>query len=81
MVCVCVRVCVCVCVCSVCVCECVQYEDQKFILSVVLGLLLLKQNTLSKKQVGKEMIYLTYISTLLFIAKGNQKRNSNSAKT
>jgi hypothetical protein len=32
-----------------------------------------------KKQVGRERVYLAYTSTLLFITKGSQDRNSSRA--
>jgi hypothetical protein len=32
------------------------------------------QNIMTKKQVGKERVYLAYTSTLLFITKGTQDR-------
>jgi hypothetical protein len=32
-------------------------------------------------QVGEERVYLAYTSTLLFITKGSQDRNSNRAGT
>jgi hypothetical protein len=35
------------------------------------------QNNMTKKQVGKERVYLTYTSTLLFIPKGSQDWNSS----
>jgi hypothetical protein len=34
-----------------------------------------------KKQVGEERVYSAYTSTLLFITKGGQDRNSNKAGT
>jgi hypothetical protein len=36
---------------------------------------------MTKKQVGEERVYLTYTSTLLFITKGSQVRNSHRAGT
>jgi hypothetical protein len=33
------------------------------------------KNIMTKKQVGEEMIYSAYISTLLFISKGRQDEN------
>ena len=41
--------------------------------------LLMQQNTMTKKQVGEERIYLTYTSALLFITEGSQDRNSSRA--
>ena len=38
-------------------------------------------NTMTKKQVGEEKVYLAYTSTLLFITEGSQDRNSNRAGT
>jgi len=35
------------------------------------------QNILTKKQVGEEKVYSSYTSTLLFITKGSQDRNSH----
>ena len=37
----------------------------------ILGLLLLRQNTVTKKQVGEDGVYLAYTSTLLFIVTGS----------
>jgi hypothetical protein len=34
-------------------------------------------NIMTKKQIGEEMVYSAYISTLLFITKGNQDWNSS----
>jgi hypothetical protein len=39
------------------------------------------QNIMTKKQIGKEKVYLTYTSTMLLITKGNQDRNSHRAGT
>jgi hypothetical protein len=39
------------------------------------------QNIMTKKQVGEERVYSAYISTLLFITKGSQDRNSHRAGT
>jgi hypothetical protein len=39
------------------------------------------QNILTKKQVGEERVYSAYTSTLLFITKGSQDRNSHRAGT
>jgi hypothetical protein len=39
------------------------------------------QNIMTKKQVEEETVYSTYISTLLFITKGSQNRNSNRVGT
>jgi hypothetical protein len=36
---------------------------------------------MTKKQVGKERVYSAYTSTLLFITKGSQDRNSHRAGT
>jgi hypothetical protein len=36
---------------------------------------------MTKKQVGEERVYLAYTSTLLFITKGSQDRNSHRAGT
>ena len=36
---------------------------------------------MTKKQVGEERVYSAYISTLLFITKGSQDRNSSRAGT
>lgn len=41
--------------------------------------LLLPQNTMTKKKVGEEGVYLVYPSTLPFITKRSQDRNSNRA--
>ena len=43
--------------------------------------LLMQQNTMTKKQVGKERVYLPYTSLLLFIIEGSLDRNSNEAET
>ena len=37
-------------------------------------------NIMTKKQVGKERIYSTYISTLFFITKGSQDWNSSQVR-
>jgi hypothetical protein len=39
------------------------------------------QNIMTKKQVGEERVYSAYSSTLLFITKGSQDRNSHRAGT
>jgi hypothetical protein len=39
------------------------------------------QSIMTKKQVGEEKVYSTNISTLLFITKGSQDRNSHGAET
>jgi hypothetical protein len=39
------------------------------------------QNIMTKKQVGEERDYSAYTSTLLFITKGNQDRNSHRGGT
>ena len=39
------------------------------------------QNTMTKKQVGEQRVYSAYTSTLLFIIKGSQDRNSHRAGT
>jgi hypothetical protein len=39
------------------------------------------QSIMTKKQVGEERIYSAYTSTLLFITKGGQDRNSHRAGT
>jgi hypothetical protein len=39
------------------------------------------RNIMTKKQVGEERIYSAYTSTLLFIIKGSQDRNSHRAGT
>ena len=39
------------------------------------------QNIMTKKQVGEERVDSAYISTLLFITKGSQDRNSLRAGT
>ena len=44
---------------------------------VLVRLLLLQWNTMTKKQVGEERVYLAYTSTLLFITEGSQDRHSN----
>jgi hypothetical protein len=36
---------------------------------------------MTKRQVGKERVYLVYTSTVLFIIKGIQDKNSNRAAT
>jgi hypothetical protein len=38
-------------------------------------------NTLTKKQVGEERVYSAYTSTLLFITKGSQDRNSSTSRS
>lgn len=38
---------------------------------------MLQRNTMTKKQVDKEKVYLAYTSTLYSIIKGSQNRNSN----
>lgn len=40
-----------------------------------LGILLVQQNTMTKKQVWEERAYLAYTSILLFIIEGSQVRN------
>jgi hypothetical protein len=45
------------------------------------GFLLVQQNTMTKKQVGEERVYSAHTSTLLFITKGSQDRNSHRAGT
>ena len=47
----------------------------------VLGFLVLWRNTMTKKQVGEERVYLTYTCTSLFIIQRSQDRNSNRAGT
>jgi hypothetical protein len=37
------------------------------------------QNIMTKKQAGEEKVYSAYTSTLLFITKGSQNRNSHRA--
>jgi hypothetical protein len=39
------------------------------------------QNIMTKKQVEEKRIYSTYTSTLLFMTKGSQDRNSHRAGT
>jgi hypothetical protein len=39
------------------------------------------QNIMTKKQAGEERVYSAYISTLLFITKGSQDRNSHRVGT
>ena len=39
------------------------------------------QNIMAKKQVGEERVYSAHTSTLPFITKGSQDRNSNRAGT
>jgi hypothetical protein len=39
------------------------------------------QNIMTKEQVGEEKVYSFYTSTLLFITKGTQDRNSHRAGT
>jgi len=39
------------------------------------------QNIMTKKQIGEERVYSAYTSTLLFITKGSQDRNSHRAGT
>ena len=41
----------------------------------------LAQNIMTKKQVGEERVYSAYTSTLLFITKRSQDRNSDRAGT
>ena len=41
--------------------------------------LLLRQNTMTKRQVGEERVYLAHTSTLLLITEGSQDRKSNTA--
>jgi hypothetical protein len=36
---------------------------------------------MTKKQVGEERVYSPYTSTLLFITKGSQDRNSDGTET
>jgi hypothetical protein len=40
-----------------------------------------EQNIMAKKKVGEERVYSVYTSTLLFITKGSQDRNSHRAGT
>jgi hypothetical protein len=42
---------------------------------------ILAQNIMTKKQVGEEKVYSAYTSTLLFITKGSQDRNSHRPGT
>jgi hypothetical protein len=46
---------------------------------VLLRVYIPAQNIMTKKQVREERIYLAYTSTLLFITKGNQDKNSHRA--
>jgi len=46
-----------------------------------LGVSIPAENIMTKKQVGEEKDYLAYVSTLLFITKGSQDRNSHRAGT
>jgi hypothetical protein len=39
------------------------------------------QNIMTKKQVGEKKVYSAYTSTLLFITKGSQDRNSHRVAT
>ena len=39
------------------------------------------QNNMTKKQIGEERVYLAYTSTLMFITKGSQDKNSHRAET
>jgi hypothetical protein len=48
-------------------------------LSVLVWVCIPAQNIMTKKQVEKERIYSAYTSTLLFITKGSQDRNSHRA--
>jgi UPF0288 family protein (methanogenesis marker protein 3) len=36
---------------------------------------------MTKKQVGEERVYFAYTSTMMFITKGNQDRNSHREGT
>lgn len=40
---------------------------------------MLRRNTITKKQVGEEIVYSAYTAIPLFIFKGNYDRNSNRA--
>jgi hypothetical protein len=50
-----------------------------FLITVLVRVSILTQNIMTKKQVGKERVYSSYTSTLLFITKGGQDRNSSRA--
>ena len=49
--------------------------------TLFLGFLLLRPNTITKKQVGEERVYFAYIYTLLFISGGSEDRHSGKAGT
>jgi hypothetical protein len=49
--------------------------------SVLVGVCITAQNIMTKKQIGKERVYSDYTSTLLFITKGSQDRNSRRTGT
>jgi hypothetical protein len=49
--------------------------------SVLVRVSIPAQNIMTKKQVGEEKVYSSYISTLLFITKGSQNWNSHRAGT
>ena len=48
---------------------------------VLVRVSILAQNIMTKKQVGEERVYSAYTSTLLFITKESQDRNSHRAGT
>jgi hypothetical protein len=48
---------------------------------VLVRVCIFAQNIMTKKQVGEERVYSAYTSTLLFITKGSQDRNSHRAGT
>jgi hypothetical protein len=53
----------------------------KPLVNVLVRVYILAQNIMTKKQVGEERDYSAYTSTLLFITKGSQDRNSHRAET
>lgn len=53
-----------------------RYQD----FPLILGFLLLRQITTTKRQSGEERVYLDYTSTALFIPEESQDRNSNRAR-
>ena len=52
-----------------------------FLITVLVRVSILTQNIMTKKQVGKERVYSSYTSTLLFITKGGQAWNSHRVGT
>jgi hypothetical protein len=50
-------------------------------LTILIRICIPAQNIMTKKQVGEERVYSAYTSTLLFITKGSQDRNSHRSGT